>query len=276
VRRLFIGAAAIAAFVLSPAPAMAQQTPCANGNPTDLCDRVEVVAEPAGENCPNGGIKVIVVKGQRDTDPDRKNNDADDVEFFVCNGLNGLPGAQGPQGPQGAPGPPGVNVEVEPAGPNCPNGGIELTLLNGPSAGDDKVFYVCNGVAGPTGPTGAQGPAGPGGGDAGGAPACISTRIAKWRIIIANGVRFRLLGATFEGRRARVTRTRTPRGRRMLVVRINSRGLPRGIYFARIKYRVNGRRSTRHHGFRFCYGNPKGAGGEGPNRFPVDVVTGPR
>ena len=75
-RRLFIGAAAIAAFVLSPASAMAQQTPCANGNPTDLCDRVEVVAEPAGLNCPNGGIKVIVVKGQRDTDPDRKNNDA--------------------------------------------------------------------------------------------------------------------------------------------------------------------------------------------------------
>ena len=93
-RRLFIGAAAIAAFVLSPAPAMAQQTPCANGNPTDLCDRVEVVAEPAGENCPNGGIKVIVVKGQRDTDPDRKNNDADDVVFFVCNGLNGLPGTR--------------------------------------------------------------------------------------------------------------------------------------------------------------------------------------
>ena len=49
----------------------------------------------------------------------------------------------------------------------------------------------------------------------------------------------------------------------MLVVRINSRGLPRGIYFARIKYRVNGRRSTRHHGFRFCYGNPKGAAARG-------------
>ena len=264
-RRLIIGAAAIAAFVLSPAPAMAQQTPCANGNPTDLCDRVEVVAEPAGENCPTGGIKVIVVKGQRDTDPDRKNNDRDDEEFFICNGLNGLPGP---------PGPPGVNVEVEPAGPNCPTGGIKVTLLNGPSTADDKVFYVCNGIAGPVGPTGAQGPAGPAGGGAQGTPACVSTRVAKWRIIVADGVRFRLLSATFEGAPARVTRTRTPRGRRMLVVRINSRGLPRGIYFARIKYRVNGRRGTRHHGFRFCYGNPKGARGEGPNRFPVDVVIG--
>ena len=118
-RRLIIGAAAIAAFVLSPAPAMAQQTPCANGNPTDLCDRVEVVAEPAGENCPNGGIKVIVVKGQRDTDPDRKNNDADDVVFFVCNGLNGLPGSQGPQGPQGAPVLPASTSRLSPLVPTA-------------------------------------------------------------------------------------------------------------------------------------------------------------
>ena len=33
---------------------------------------------------------------------------------------------------------------------------------------------------------------------------------------------------------------------------------------------------TRHHGFRFCYGNPKGGDGEGPNRFPIDVVGRPR
>ena len=71
-----------------------------------------------------------------------------------------------------------------------------------------------------------------------------------------------------------MTRSRTPQGRRMLRVRIDSRGLPRGIYFARIRYRVNGRLGTRHHGFRFCYGNPKGGGGEGPNRFPIDVVFG--
>ena len=70
---------------------MAQQTPCANGNPTDLCDRVEVVAEPAGENCPNGGIKVIVVKGQRDTDQDRKKNDPDDLVFFVATGSTACP-----------------------------------------------------------------------------------------------------------------------------------------------------------------------------------------
>ena len=101
-----------------------------------------------------------------------------------------------------------------------------------------------------------------------------STRVAKWRIIIARGVRFRLLSAQFEGTDARVRRSRTPRGRRMLVVDIDSAGLPRGIYFARIDYRVNGRRGTRHHGFRFCYGNPKGGGGEGPNRYVIDVVIG--
>ena len=65
---------------------------------------------------------------------------------------------------------------------------------------DDKVFYVCNGVAGPVGPTGAPGPAGPAGGDAPGTSACVSTRIAKWRIIIANGVRFRLLSASLRAR----------------------------------------------------------------------------
>ena len=265
-RRLIIGAAAIAAFVLCPASAMAQQTPCANGNPTDLCDRVEVVAEPAGLNCPTGGIKVIVVKGQRDTDPDRKNNDPDDVEFFVCNGANGLPGTQGP---------PGVDVAVEPAGPNCPTGGIKLTLLNGPSTADDKVFYVCNGVAGPVGPTGAQGPAGPAGGDAG-TPACVSTRIAKWRIIIANGVRFRLLSATFEGARARVTRT--PHSARTAHARgADQLAWPAARDLLRA-HQIPGQRPTQHPppGFRFCYGNPKGAVGEGPNRFPVDVVTGPR
>jgi hypothetical protein len=102
----------------------------------------------------------------------------------------------------------------------------------------------------------------------------VSTRIAKWRIIIAQGVRFRLRSATFEGSPAQVTRTRTPAGRRMFIVRIDSRGLPRGIYFGRIRYTVDGRRGTRHHGFRFCYGNPKGGDGEGPNRFPIDVVFG--
>jgi hypothetical protein len=60
----------------------------------------------------------------------------------------------------------------------------------------------------------------------------------------------------------------------MFIVRIDSRGLPRGIYFGRIRYTVDGRRGTRHHGFRFCYGNPKGGDGEGPNRFPIDVVFG--
>ena len=62
----------------------------------------------------------------------------------------------------------------------------------------------------------------------------------------------------------------------MLVVRINSRGLPRGIYFARIKYRVNGRRGTRHHGFRFCYGNPKGARRRGAEQVPGRSRDRPR
>jgi Collagen triple helix repeat (20 copies) len=153
-----------------------------------------------------------------------------------------------PPGPPGDPGEPGEPGPPGPAGPTGP--------------------------AGPVGPQGPAGPAGPPGAMTPVTPACLSTRIAKWRIIIANGLRFRLISAQFEGTDARVRRSRTRGGRRMLSVRIDSRGLPRGIYFGRIIYRVNGRRGTRHHGFRFCYGNPKGGGGEGPNRFPIDVVLG--
>ncbi len=34
----------------------------------------------------------------------------------------------------------------------------------------------------------------------------------------------------------------------MFIVDIDSSGLPRGIYFGRIRYRLDGRRGTRHHG----------------------------
>ena len=50
----------------NPVPDNPPQSPCAHGNPTDLCDHVVVIEEPPGLNCPNGGIKVIIVKGDRD------------------------------------------------------------------------------------------------------------------------------------------------------------------------------------------------------------------
>ena len=63
----------------------------------------------------------------------------------------------------------------------------------------------------------------------------------------------------------------------MFVATINMRGLARGIYVARVRYRVSVRgrefrRATHVHYWRTCYGNPKGGGPEGMNRFPVELI----
>jgi hypothetical protein len=46
--------------------------------------------------------------------------------------------------------------------------------------------------------------------------------------------------ATFNGEKAQVKRTRTKSGRRMFVIRIDMRGLTKGIYNARIRYKFAG------------------------------------
>jgi hypothetical protein len=154
-------------------------------------------------------------------------------------GPPGTPGQPGPPGPPGTPGtpgtpgPPGPSGPTGPAGPTGPTGPQGPTGFTGPTGP--------RGFTGPPGPAGPPGPPGPPGGTPRGItgpvePGCVSTRVAKWRIIIARGVRFRLRSATFEGNSAQVTRSRTPAGRRMFIVRIDSRGLPRGIYFGRIRY----------------------------------------
>lgn len=114
---------AILALVL-PGSAVANtpQDPCAH-NPTTLCGPgFTVVPEPAGENCPNGGIKIVIVRGKPDEEPapltsNPKPDPADEV-FFICNGVDGgsgTPGAPGPEGPQGLPGSPGAPGQL-PAG----------------------------------------------------------------------------------------------------------------------------------------------------------------
>jgi hypothetical protein len=103
-------------------------TPCANGNPTDLCDnnRITVTQEPPGTNCVAGGLKVVIVHGKVDPVPVLHDQvafpdaappptgskptppeDQPDETFFVCNGIPGPPGPAGPPGPQGPPGPAG-------------------------------------------------------------------------------------------------------------------------------------------------------------------------
>jgi hypothetical protein len=118
-----IVAGLVLAFALVATPAQAHHrpdhqagTPCANGNPTDLCGG-EVTVEPATQiECPTGGVAIIT----------------NGVRSVVCNGLPGLPGqdgtdgtpgadgsdgqdgASGTDGATGAPGTPGVSG---PAGP---------------------------------------------------------------------------------------------------------------------------------------------------------------
>jgi hypothetical protein len=223
--------------------------------------KVITYPEPAGENCEFGGTKIIFIVKQGDK--------VVDVEVVcVCNGAPGEPGEDGET----------PVITIEPPGENCETGGIKITL------GEDT-FFVCNGVAGPPGPAGPKGPAGPAGpaGPPGVNPllpetvTCVSSRTAKWRVIVRRSHRVRNLRAFFEGSRTPVRKTRTRNGRVMYVVTIDLSGLPRGVYTARVRYRVSNRgrafrRGTNVSHRRTCYGNVRGGFGEGLNRFPIAVI----
>jgi len=168
--------------------------------PVVVAPQIVVVAEPPGANCPAGGIKVTVTtqqrrddddhgdddhpKGMKDDDNDEDNNVPPVVQtFFICNGQQGPVGPQGPPGPQGPagpagpqgppgpPGPAGINplVSLEPAGANCPTGGVKLVSPAG-------TFFACNGLNGAPGA---------------GQRSCVSRRVLTLR-----------LPAAFAGRRA--------------------------------------------------------------------------
>lgn len=128
-----------------PAP----RDPCAH-NPTTLCDghgklrdNIIISDEPAGPNCVNGGIKVVVINGRRDGDqvafPDQV------IE----------PGAV-PESED--PGVPITNGE----GPPPPKVNPKPDFKPRPDPPDDT-FFVCDGATGPAGPAGPVGPAGPAG-----------------------------------------------------------------------------------------------------------------
>ena len=289
--------ACLAFMLLSAAPARATdggppppKPPCGDYKAVshkcdDDGDKIVVVEEPAGDNCPNGGVKIIVFKDDHDYDWKSSDHGHHNV-FYVCNGEDGEDGEPGPPGAPGENGT-GVNVEPEPAGANCPNGGLEVT----PVAADGSLgdpFFVCNGAdgapgaGGPVGANGAPGPPGVTGpqGPAGSVPqlaTCVSTRIATWVLVVRRTHRVRRVRGSFEGVRARTTRS-TFKGRFAYKIRIDMRGLPRGIYVAKVRYRVDKgrgvgfRRGQRVHYYRACYGNPKGGGIQGPNRFPVTTL----
>lgn len=244
-------------------------------------DRIVVVEEPAGDNCPAGGVKIIVFKDDHDYDWKSTDHSHHNV-FFVCNGEDGAPGPPGAPGENGT----GVTVEPEPAGANCPNGGIQVT----PVASDGTLgnpFFVCSGADGAPGPAGAPGPVGvpgPTGATGPRGPAgvplrprtCVSNRVGRWVLIVRKGHRVTRLRAWADGnrRRATVRRGRTRTGHVRYIVRANFRGIRRsGTYVARVRYRVDGRRNTKIHYFRICMGsNPLRGLHEGLNRFPVTIL----
>jgi len=161
-------------------------------------------------------------------------------------------------GPPGAPGAPGANGQNGQNGQNGANG------QNGQ-----------NGAPGATGPAGAPGAPGRSVATA----VCTSSRTARWVLVVRRSVRVRNVTASFEGRRAPIRR-RTLGGRVSYVVTIDATGLNRGIYTARVRYRianpaVNGgreRRFTKVHYYRPCYGNPKGGLREGANQFSRTIL----
>lgn len=166
------GAFAFTASTAVAPPPPGSQDPCKN-NPTTLCDghgklrdNITITDEPAGPNCVNGGIKVVVQNGRKDGDSQ--------VAF-----------------PDQLPLPPGALPESE-------DPGVPVTDGDGPPPPKpdeprfnprprpdppDETFFICNGATGPAGPQGpagapgAQGPPGavqlPGGGTG------IPTPIAK-------------------------------------------------------------------------------------------------
>jgi hypothetical protein len=210
-------------------------------------DNIQVVNEPPGANCPNGGVKII----------------ANRHVSFVCNGATGTPGAPGAPGTPGAPGAPGTPgatpvISMVPPGANCATGGISVTINN------SAPFYLCNGANGLRGP---QGPA---------APTCASQRVATWRIIVKRGHTISNLTAYFEGVRTTVRQGRLS-GHTGYFVRIDLRGLSKGVYGGRIFYMVsvNGHRAVRNtqvHLFRTCYGNVRGGIAAGLNRIPYTPI----
>jgi hypothetical protein len=118
-----------------------------------------VTAEPAGENCPKGGVKIQVASGTA-THVCSGTNGTNGVNGVDGrNGTNGTNGANGTNGTNGANGINGINgidgegvvVTFEAEGENCPKGGLRIQV------GDGTPAYVCNGTNGTNGIDGING-----------------------------------------------------------------------------------------------------------------------
>ncbi|MDP1914938.1 MAG: hypothetical protein Q8L14_01745 [Myxococcales bacterium] len=100
--------------------------------------------------CTTGGVRITQL--------------SDGGTTSLCNGAVGPIGLQGVAGPQGPSGPAGASISasiLNPLSPQCPTGGVLVSLSDG------GTLPVCNGsqgpqgMVGPSGPMGSQGVAGP-------------------------------------------------------------------------------------------------------------------
>jgi len=122
--------------------------------PKGLSTLIKVVTEPAGTNCPAGGVKIT-------TGVDSNGNGAFDKKEitstnYVCNGKNGSNGVNGLNSL--------MSTVAEPAGSHCASGGLKITSgldANGNGALDPlevtSTNYICNGANGTNGTNGANG-----------------------------------------------------------------------------------------------------------------------
>lgn len=118
---------------------------------------VQVLAEPAGANCPTGGR---AIRAGLDANANAALDDSEVASIgFVCNGTAGATGSAGADGLATL-----VSMSAEAAGSNCANGGTRISA--GPDRDKDGVLsagetsttgFVCNGATGATGAAGADG-----------------------------------------------------------------------------------------------------------------------
>ena len=102
---------------------------------------IQTSAEPAGEHCADGGVRIEVLLGGVVQHEQTQ---------YICNGAQGNPGIQGKDGSGSA-----IQTTVEPKGENCPNGGVKIETgldanADGILAAEEisSVQYICNGIQG--------------------------------------------------------------------------------------------------------------------------------
>lgn len=100
--------------------------------------------------------------------------------------------------------------------------------------------------------------------DAPAEPECVSDRIARVTVRAKRGVKITRLRVLFNGTTERVTKRKVGPNRWKL--RVDMRGLGRGVRPLRAYYRKNGKRDTQVQIYRTCY--PEQEGPDGLNRYP--------